>query len=983
MTVDKKLQLQLARLFPKEQLFTDELSCLTKGTDAGLYRLIPKAVVKVNREEEVIRLLQFCRHEKVPVTFKAAGTSLSGQTISDSVLMETGEGFSFSAITDNGATATFGCGLTGNAANRMLIRYQRKLGPKPASINSAKIGGILANNASGSSYGIRHNSYNTVKSMRIVFADGSLLDTGDNESRRAFVSDHPALISEIIRLHGEATENEAIRDRISRKFQLKNTCGYGVNALIDFDDPVEIIQHLMIGSEGTLGFVSQATFETVHDAPLKATSMVYFANLRDVSQAIIPLRQCQVSAAELMDRNALQAVEDQPGMPEELKSLPAGAAALLIDTSADDMETLLAQIKEIEEKLAHLHTLTPIKFTTDKHLYNLYWNVRNGLFTSAAATRPAHTACIIEDVAFRGEILGDALTDVRALLAESGYDDAVMWGHLLDGNVHFTIFPDINTPAGVQKYASFMQDLCELVAVKHEGSLKAEHGTGRNMAPFVEKEWGSDIYSLMKRIKRAFDPDGILNPGVVINDDEDVFIRNLKRIPEAHPLIDKCIECGFCEVVCPSKNLTLTPRQRIVAYRHLAENAATGNKHSILKQVEDISYPLEQTCATDGLCGIACPVGIDTGKLVKELRWQQNGRFAKQVAKFIANHMGGTTALLRTLLRLPHAVAGLTGYKTMEGVTRGLYKVGAGTFPLWTRYTPSGSKKIDRRLFSTNKSSGISGTSGAPDITNISNMSDISNIPNAPDAPTVVYFPACITRSMGGPSFGYEEKEDLPSKMLSVLHKAGYHVLIPDKLDSLCCGMAFASKGFREEAKMKEQELNAALLEITRNGELPVVCDMSPCLLHMRETLDSRLKLYDQVEFIHDFLLDRLQFVPRPVTVTIHTTCSSTKMQLADKFFAVASRCAEKVVVPENVDCCGWAGDRGFFYPELNNSALSALKVGVRDAKEGYSNSRTCEIGLSINSGITYQSVIYLVDKATISSGRTLRHRYPPRCSEK
>ena len=947
MPEDKKLYQQLTRLFPKEQLFTDELSRLTRGTDAGLYRLIPEAVIKVNSETEVIRLLQFCRSKKVPVTFKAAGTSLSGQTISDSVLMETGEGFSFSAISDNGATATFGCALTGDMANRMLMRYQRKLGPKPASIHSAKIGGILANNASGSSHGIRHNSYHTVKSMRIVFADGSLLDTGDSESRRTFASTHPTLISEITLLHREATENKVIRDKIFRKFQLKNTCGYGVNALIDFDDPIEIIQHLLIGSEGTLGFISQATFETVHDAPLKAASMVYFANLRDVSDAIIPLRQCQVSAAELMDRNALRAVEDNPGMPEELKLLPAGAAALLIDTSADNEETLLAQMKEIEGKLAHLPTLAPIKFTTDKYLYNLYWNVRNGLFTSAAATRPPHTACIIEDIAFRGEILGDALTDVRELLMQSGYADAVMWGHLLDGNVHFTVFPDINTEKGVTEYATFMHQLCELVAVKHEGSLKAEHGTGRNMAPFVEREWGSDIYALMKRIKNAFDPDNILNPGVVINDNQDVFIENLKHIPEANPLIDKCIECGFCEVSCPSKNLTLTPRQRIVAYRHLAENAEKGRTHSILKQVKDVSYPMEETCATDGLCGIACPVGIDTGKLVKELRWQQNGRLAKYMAAQIANHMEGTTALLRSILHIPHTIAHIVGYESMEGVTRGLYRVGAGTFPLWTRYTPAGSKKIAGRLFPAHTPSGTSGTS------------------ENPDAPTVVYFPACITRSMGGPSFGYEEKGDLPSKMLSVLQRAGYTVMIPEGINKLCCGMAFASKGFRREAQKKEQELNAALLEITRNGELPVVCDMSPCLLHMRETLDKRLKLYDQVEFIHDFLLDRLHFVPRPVTVAIHTTCSSTKMQLTEKLFAVASRCAEKVVVPENVDCCGWAGDRGFFYPELNNSALSALKQGIRDAGEGYSNSRTCEIGLSLNSGITYQSIVYLVDKAT------------------
>ncbi|WP_019538416.1 FAD-binding and (Fe-S)-binding domain-containing protein [Proteiniphilum acetatigenes] len=935
----KQLRNRLLQLFPQDQVFTDELSRLVKGTDAGLYRLIPKAVVRVNSEDEVIRLLGFCRTENLPVTFKAAGTSLSGQTISDSILMETGTGFEFSTITDEGRTAIFGCGLTGAAANRMLMRYRRKLGPKPASINSAKIGGIIANNASGSSYGIQHNSYNTIRSMRIIFADGSLLDTADNESCRTFITSHPQLIAEIEQLHNDVVSNEAIRKKIASKFQLKNTCGYGVNSLIDFNNPIQIIQHLMIGSEGTLGFVSQATFKTVHDAPMKATAMIYFSNLREVSNTIIPLRSCQVSAAELMDRNALRAVEDQDGMPEELKSLPEGAAALLIDTSADDEETLLSQMAEIEEKLAHIKTLTPIRFTTDKHLYNLYWNVRNGLFTSAAATRPPRTASIIEDIAFRAESLGDALTDVRELLVRTGYGNAVMWGHLLDGNVHFTVFPDINTPEEVEKYAVFMEELCELVAVKHNGSLKAEHGTGRNMAPFVEKEWGGEVYDLMKRIKKTFDPENILNPGVLINDDRDIFIKNLKRIPEANPIIDKCIECGFCEVNCPSKNLTLTPRQRIVAYRHLAEQEVSGTKKSnpIQKQVKEISYPLEETCATDGLCGLACPVRIDTGKLVKELRWQQNGRLANRIADTIAGNMAGTTSLLRGLLPIPHYIGKSLGYGVMESVTKGLYRLGDGTFPLWTRHTPSGSKKITHNIFPA----------------------------CAPDAPVAVYFPSCITRAMGGSSFGYKETEDIPQKMLSILRKAGYTVIIPEEKNRLCCGMAFSSKGFRKQAQKKENELNEALLKASRNGELPVICDMSPCLLHMRETLDKRLRLYDQVEFIHDFLLDRLKFTRQPVSVAIHTTCSSTKMHLEEKLHAVAARCAEKVIVPENIGCCGWAGDRGFFYPELNNSALAPLKEGIRDATEGYSNSRTCEIGLSINSGIAYKSLVYLVDKAT------------------
>lgn len=931
---DSQLRRELEKLLPKEQLFTDELSRLVKGCDAGLYRLIPRAVVKVNSEAEVIRLMQFCSRENIPVTFKAAGTSLSGQTITDSILMESGEGFAFSAITDNGKTATFGVSLTGTAANRMLQRYHRKIGPKPASINAAKIGGILANNASGSSYGIQHNSYNTVRSMRIIFADGTLLDTADPASRQAFTESHPELIASLVELHREVTGNEAIRNRIAEKFRLKNTCGYGVNALIDFSDPIEILQHLMIGSEGTLGFISQATFETVPDHRLKATALVYFRNLRDVCQAILPLRGSPVSAAELMDRNALRAVENQTGVPAELKSLPEEAAALLIDTSADDEETLLAQIGEIESAMNHIHTLSAIRFTTDRQLYNLYWSVRNGLFTSAAASRPPQTACVIEDIAFDGAILGDALAEVRELLIHSGYADAVMWGHLLDGNVHFTLFPDINSPEGVDRYSRFMHDLSQLVAVKHNGSLKAEHGTGRNMAPFVELEWGAEIYGVMKRIKSAFDPQQILNPGVIINDDKELFVKNLKNIPDAHPLIDKCIECGFCEVICPSRELTLTPRQRIVAYRRLT---GMGDVKRRKQWAEKMNYSFNETCATDGLCAIACPVGINTGKLVKELRWKENGKVAKRMAEAIANHMDLVTATIRNLMKLPHAIARITGYGWMESVARGIYRIGDGLLPLWTRYTPTGSRKICRSIFPAGHG----------------------------DTPEVVYFPSCVTRSMGGPAFGFTGSEDVPSKMISVLRKAGYTVIIPDGREKLCCGMAFSSKGFRDQAHRKARELNEALLQASRNGELPIVCDMSPCLLHMRETVDSRLRLYDQVEFIHDFLLARLNLRKRPVTVAIHTTCSSAKMGLEEKLYTVALRCAEKVVTPQNVSCCGWAGDRGFFYPELNNSALKPLKHDIGDATEGYSNSRTCEIGLSINSGIAYRSLVYLVDQAS------------------
>ena len=920
----------------KRKSNTDALTTLAKGTDAGLYRLIPERVEIVNNEEEVRAVLADCKAAGKPLTFKAGGTSLSGQTITDSVLVEIGPDFGKAKVTPDGKLATFPCHLTGEHANRLLKRYGRKLGPSPASIKSARISGIVANNASGSSYGITYNSYHTIRSMRLILSDGSLLDTASPESRREFQESHPALIDGIRALKERIRRNPAMEARIRHKYELKNTCGYGVNSLVDYEDPVDILMHLMIGSEGTLGFISEVTFETVPDLKLKASALLYFPSIREACKSILPLRSCSVSAAELMDRNALRAVENEPGMPEILKTLPENAVALLIDTSADDDDTLRRQFAEIEKKLTVVETLYPVSFTTDPKLYATYWRVRSGLFTSAAAGRPKGTVSIIEDVAFRGDVLGDALEDVREVLARHRYPDAVMWGHLLDGNVHFTIFPDINRREGVDGYAAFMHELTDVV-LRHDGSLKAEHGTGRNMAPFVRQEWGDEIYRLMQDIKKLFDPANLLNPGVVINDDPDIFIKNLKKMPLTNDLIDRCIECGFCEVQCPSRHLTLTPRQRIVVYRTLSamtEQGETDNpQFAALKKA--FQYAGNETCATDGLCGIACPVGINTGLLVKELRWKENGRMGNRIASFIAGDMEGVTAALRPLLSLVHGVAGFIGYGTMEGITRGLFRLSGRRFPLWTRHTPSGARTL----------------------------SYLSETPVS-GQPEMVYFPSCITRTMGV-SAGYDERVGVTEKTIALLHKAGFAIRYPEQIHRLCCGMAFSSKGFRRQAKQKEEELNEALLKVSRNGELPILCDMSPCLLHMRETLDKRLRLYEPVEFIYDFMQDRLDFEPLPETVAVHSTCSTTKMGVTSKLEALAGLCAARVVSPMEVTCCGWAGDRGFFYPELNSSALQELRPALEGATEGYSNSRTCEIGLTMSSGISYKSIVYLVDKAT------------------
>jgi D-lactate dehydrogenase len=946
--------------------FSDPLSVLVKGTDASLYRLIPSVVKILYDEKDVQEVLRLCRETGQHLTFKAGGTSLSGQTSTDGILCEIGPDFGKGRlrISPDGLHATLPCSMIGARANALLHSYGRKIGPQPASIKAARIGGIVSNNASGSSFGITYNSYHTVESMRIILADGCILDTGSEESRADFRKSHAELCEKILGLRKYVLDNPLMAARIRHKYEVKNTCGYGVNSLVDFEDPIDIIQHLMAGSEGTFGFISDVTFRTVPDLPKKGCAMIYLHSLRDACDAIMPLRKvsaampdtASLSAAELMDRNALRCMQDLPGVPSVLKTLPEDAVALLVDVSATDESILHKAFGETTDALSGIDTLFPIQFTTDTAEYNSLWSVRNGLFTSSAASRPRGTISIIEDIAFRGEVLGDALCAVREVLAAHGYSASVMWGHLMDGNVHFTIFPDMNRDDSIPTYAKFMEDLTSCV-LKFDGSLKAEHGTGRNMAPFVRKEWGDDIWNLMRDIKQAMDPDGILNPGVVINEDPETFIKSLKHIPLANDLIDKCIECGFCEVVCPAANLTLTPRQRIVAYRELSDlasrkstlSAAEKQRYVALKKA--FKYNANETCATDGLCGTACPVGINTGLLIKELRWKENSPRANRIATWISRNMAGVTSDVRGALNFAYGVSRVISYPVMEGICSGLHAISGHSFPLWNRYLPKGAKKLD---FISEKAE--------------------------PGQSEMVYFPSCITRSLGVTKATAEKGEVQETlETIALLHKAGFSIRYPRNVHSLCCGMAFYSKGFREQAASVTAEVEKALLEASDGGRLPILCDMSPCLLHLRETVTSKsLHLYEPIEFIHEFMLDKLKFVKLPLTVAVHPTCSTVKIGATDKLVAIASLCASKVVVPPEVTCCAFAGDRGFFFPENNASALRSV-MPVRDestgrkvqnpalggAVAGYSNSRTCEIGLSRFTGIPYRSIVYLCNAAS------------------
>jgi D-lactate dehydrogenase len=921
---------------PPSRLFTDPLRTLAYGTDASFYRLIPKIVVRADTEAEVAAILRAADRREIPVTFRAAGTSLSGQAVTDSVLVVAGSSWNRIDVLEEGARIRLQPGVVGAHANRRLAPYGRKIGPDPASINSAMIGGIAANNASGMCCGTAQNSYRTVAGMRLLLQDGTVLDTCRPQSREKFRRTHGGVLDALESLGREVRADVALAERIRHKYKIKNTTGFSLNALVDFEDPFDILLHLLIGSEGTLGFIAEITFHTVVEHPCKASALMVFPDIESACTAAAILREQPVAAVELMDRASMHSVQDKRGMPAWLKALAPQTASLLVETRAYTAEELSGQIDSVSGALRRLPFVRPLAFTDRSAEYTALWNIRKGLFPAVGAVREIGTTVIIEDVAFPIDRLAKATRHLQGLMQRYRYDEAIIFGHALEGNLHFVFTQDFARAAEVERYRAFMHEVCEMVVNDYDGSLKAEHGTGRNMAPYVEMEWGAAAYAVMQRIKAIFDPKRLLNPGVILNANPQAHVENLKPLPRANPILDRCIECGFCEVNCPSKDLTLTPRQRIVIRREIARLKATCENPARLSELErDYRYPGEQTCAADGLCAVACPVEINTGEHTKELRGQTASPLAHRAATFAAERFGPISAAVRTGLKLSHAAHGLLGPALMGRLAAGARRLSGDRLPHWTRYMPRGVDGPRPR-----------GAGRAAPL-------------------RAVYFPSCISRGMG-PAMGDPDTDPLHAVTARLLEKAGYGIVFPARMEALCCGTPFESKGFSAQAELKARQLEAALLEASAGGDLPVLCDTSPCLYRMRQVMGRRLRLFDPVEFTLEFLAGRLEFTPLSETVAYHHGCSSIKMGLEAKALTLARACAAQVVVPELVGCCGFAGDRGFNHPELSAAALAHLHPAVAaGCTAGYSTSRTCEIGLSAHSGIHYKSILYLVDRCT------------------
>ncbi|WP_243545738.1 FAD-binding and (Fe-S)-binding domain-containing protein [Pseudodesulfovibrio tunisiensis] len=920
---------------PEQRVHTEEMLVKAFSVDGSPFEPIAKAVVDVTTTDELQALLRAARSHKVSLTFRGAGTGVSGQTIAEDVTVRLiGDQWKRIEILDNGDRVRAGCCAVGGDINEALKPYRRLLTSDPSSVNSAFIGGMASTNAAGLSCTIDKNIYHMMTDLHFTLADGATVDTADPSNVAAFRKSHAHMLDELAALRQRILDSEEMDAKVRRKFSIRNTAGYSLNAFTDYDDPVEILKHLIIGSEGTLAFIHDITLRTGVLKPLRATALVGFTSLENAIQGVLRLEEgCDMYAVEFLNCVSLGALMQLPEFPDSLQGLGDTGCALLLETRGEDEKKLQANVDSVLEALSKVDVAIPPEFVTDHDVCENLWNIRRALFPILAGTRNPDEFAYSEDYCVPIKNLPEACNAFVDITTKHGFPGTGVHGHALHGNIHFSIPLKLNDPESLRRLSDLLDEVGDKV-LSLGGALKAEHGTGRAVAPFVRLEWGDDLYKVMQDLKKTIDPEGLLNPNVILNDDPRCHLTNLKYAGPVDPTIDTCVDCGFCEYVCPSREVGLSSRQRIYVLRAIAGLRRSGEDEKADKWQALFDAKGRDLCATDGLCSTRCPLALDIAGYMRTLRHEAASPSHHSIADKIGKHFKLVQNSASTMLHVASAAHRLMGHT------------------LATKTAPLGRKLSGMTL---------------PDLREVHLKGGAKlPAPNPDKRPnTVVYFPSCAVRTMGYADDGQHKDEPLVDVALRLLERAGFQVIIPDKTNGLCCGKAFETKGLFEEADAKSAELNEVLLRETDNGRIPVLCDTSPCLLRMRKTLDKRLELLEPVEFVLKHLADKLHFTRKNRAVAIHATCSMREMGLVEKFREVAEKCVTKVVIPEKIFCCGFSGDKGFTHPELNAAALRTLASQIRDCAEGYSTSRTCEIGLTLHGRKPYRNILYLVDECT------------------
>lgn len=941
------LRQALEQLLGPDRVLHRLVDLVRYASDASPYRLVPQVVVVAHDADDVAKVLRFCAETGRHTTFRAAGTSLNGQAQSDEILIDVRKSFSgIKRIGKDGVSLKAGAGTILSHANAHLAVFGRKIGPDPASSAACTLGGVVANNSGGMRCTLSQNAYQTVNALTFVLVSGTKIDTSDPDAERHFQASEPELAEGLMALQAEILADDALVERIRRKYSIRNTHGYRLDAFLDGRSPLEIFRRLLVGSEGTLGFISDVTFDTV--AIPAATSVAWIAvpSIDDAIALVPELVALGAGAVELMIAPALRAAAAAfPGTPEYWKTLDLQAAALLVELGASDEESLTEKQALVMHLTDQVTLLGDLTFTSRVEAVELAWHVREGLLGLVGKQRPQGSMLVTEDVCFPPRLLASAAHDLQALLQQHGFMPGVA-GHAAHGNLHFTLIARFDEENERANYAKFMEELVDLVVRKYDGSLKAEHGTGLNMAPYIEHEWGEQATSIMWRVKALADPHGVLAPNVILTRDKEIHLKSFKSLPPIDGVANasQCIECGFCEPVCPSRNVSMTPRQRIVVRREMARQPEESP--NLRRLQEQYQYDAIQTCAGDGTCSLPCPIGINTGELMREFRRRSQSETSESVALSVARNWATVERASTVALSGAKYLGETLGWRSVKAIADTARKV------------------VSTDIFPT-----VPGPMPKPAA---------SRMPEtAREGANAVYFTACVNRMFGRDPDSPRDAISIQDALVRVSHRAGKTLWIPPDVKGFCCATPFSSKGYAAAHDFMATSIAGALLRWTDEGRLPVVVDAASCthglVSGIAQHLDpelrerySRLSIIDSVTWCASLLPDLKVSTPMQRMV-LHPTCAMLHLNLSGQLKQVAQHMAQEVIVPIGATCCGTAGDRGLLHPELVASATREENayVDATTADAYVSANRTCEMGLRHVTGRPYESFVFSLEQCT------------------
>lgn len=911
-----------AKLFLQDRIYIDYLSRFALGTDASCYRYIPQVVIRAYSEDEIIKILKLSDKLNLPLTFRAYGSSLSGQSLSDSILVIATTNWDNIQINDD--SIKLDCGVIGSDANIALKSMNKKIGPDPATITMASIGGIVSNNSSGMCCGVKQNSYQTIKSIRVILQDGTLLDTSSDDSIKSFLKTHKHIVDSLLDLREQVLQDSTLCALIKKKYKIKNTTGYSINSLIDFEDIKDILNHIFVGSEGTLGFISSVELYSIKDCRFKACGLLFYKNILEASEAVKILAKNDeiIQSAEIMDYNSLKSVQNLKGIPDILLEIKEGYTCILIQTESDCKNELENNLAIIQDSIKNTNMILKPLYSQDENEFNKWWKIRKGLLPIASMARNDGSSVITEDVCFEIDKLGEGVSKIENLFKKYNFN-GIIFGHALSGNIHFIITPNLNNKIEKENFENLVFDMAQIVS-SMGGSIKAEHGTGRMMAPFVEMEWGKDAYIINQKIKNIFDSKRLLNPDVIITNDPLIHTKNIKEMVKIEDYINKCMECGFCEKACPSNTLTLNPRQRITIWREMKRlnNLNTKESLSLLKELkQQYEYMGDETCAACSMCATLCPLEIDTANIAINLRQQDSSKLVKHIINNISFYSKSAAIGLNAIHTLGIKPLNKLSIKA-RNISKKIPYIPKNT-PLGNKFTPS--------------------------------------IKSAQYKDSVIYFTTCINRTFK------TNQTPLYKVVESLCNKANIDIIYPKEINNMCCGKAFSQ--YKDLELQNTKKILQILLTTSDNGKIPIILDHSACSIHLQKILrDSKLKIYDLPQYIYEVIMQKITIKKIDENVAVYAMCALKKSNQENIIEDISKLCTNGKIIKNSVFCCGFAGNKGFFTPELNKNALKKIKnfYDTTTIKRGFSSSTTCEIGLNDYSNIKWQNIAYLVDEVTL-----------------